>query len=65
MVEGRKKETVTDLTLDDAVNAALKLVEEGEKPTAAAKKTAKETGYSRSEIYSRMISDEHDTEITD
>ena len=51
--EFRKKQEA-EMTIDEAVAAALELVRQGEKPTAAAKQAAKDSGYSRSEIYSRI-----------
>ena len=54
VVEGSRKKQEAEMTLDEAVAAALELVRQGEKPTAAAKQAAKDSGYSRSEIYSRI-----------
>ncbi len=43
-----------ELTIDDAINIAKKHLDNGEKATEAAKKAAKESGFSKSEIYNRL-----------
>ncbi len=43
-----------ELTLTDAINIAKKYLDNGEKATEAAKKAAKESGFSKSEIYNGL-----------
>lgn len=44
-----------EITLEEAVGMAKKLIEQGEKATEAAKKIAKETSFSKSDIYKNLI----------
>lgn len=57
LVLGGAKEVETDenYTLKDAVELAKKLIENGEKPTAAAKSAAEMTGYKKNEIYRELV----------
>ncbi len=53
VVEGKKFEKV-ELSLDDAIKLALQLVSQGQKATDAAKIVAKQTNFSKSEIYKSL-----------
>ncbi len=56
VLEGAKEvEAEEDYTLNDAVELAKKLIENGEKPTAAAKSAAEMTGYKKNEIYRELV----------
>ncbi len=50
-----KQEHTEDITLEYAVETAKKLVENGEKPTEAAKQAAAMTGFKKNEIYRELI----------
>lgn len=45
----------TKLTLEDAVNLAKQLIAQGEKTTDAAKKVAKQTSFSKADIYKQLM----------
>lgn len=53
VLEGKKIEK-TKITIEEAVDLAKKLVAEGEPKTEAAKKAAKKSGFSKSEIYKEL-----------
>ena len=56
VLEGAKEvEAEENYTLNDAVELAKKLIESGEKPTAAAKSAAEMTGYKKNEIYRELV----------
>ena len=56
VLEGAKEsETEENYTLDYAVELAKKLIENGEKPTAAAKSAAEMTGFKKNEIYRELL----------
>ena len=56
VLEGAKEvEAEKNYTLNDAVELAKKLIENGEKPTAAAKSAAEMTGYKKNEIYRELV----------
>ena len=56
VLEGAKEvETEENYTLKDAVELAKKLIENGEKPTVAAKSAAEMTGYKKNEIYRELL----------
>lgn len=54
VVEGKAKKRET-LSLDEAVEIARKLIENGEKPNAASKQAAELSGISKREIYSALL----------
>ena len=51
VVEGKKPEDVPRISLGEAVQIMEKLVENGEKPAAAARQAAQVTGYKKNELY--------------
>ena len=56
VLEGAKgSETEENYTLEYAVELAKKLIENGEKPTAAAKSAAEMTGFKKNEIYRELL----------
>lgn len=56
VLEGAKEsETEENYTLEYAVELAKKLIENGEKPTAAAKNAAEMTGFKKNEIYRELL----------
>ena len=56
VLEGAKEsETEEKYTLEYAVELAKKLIENGEKPTAAAKSAAEMTGFKKNEIYRELL----------
>ncbi len=56
VLEGATKETQEqELTLEYAVETAKKLIENGEKPTEAAKQAAAITGFKKNEIYRELL----------
>lgn len=55
IVEGYdQKEELADITIDDAVNEAIRLIDGGLKAVDACKEAAKVTGFKKSEIYSKL-----------
>lgn len=54
ILEGKKENSET-YTLDDAVKIAKELIDKGEKPTDAAKESAKITGIKKNDIYREII----------
>lgn len=54
VIEGAEKES-TELTLDDAVAEVKKLTAKGMKPTDACKFVAKESPFSKSQLYARLL----------
>lgn len=55
IVEGYDpKEELADLTVEDAVNKAIQLIDSGMKSVDACKEAAKLTGFKKSEIYSKL-----------
>ncbi len=54
ILEGKKEDSET-YTLDDAVKIAKELIDKGEKPTDAAKESAKITGIKKNDIYREII----------
>lgn len=55
VVEGKSDEPQAEITLEDAVRMAKALVESGQKATDAAKQIAKETAFSKSDIYKKLL----------
>ena len=55
ILEGSVPETEPQISLADAIEEAKQLVEEGERPTDAAKKISAQYGYKKSEIYNGLI----------
>ena len=55
VVEGKKPEEKGRVALEDAVKIAENMIQKGEKPAAAARDAARETGYKKSEVYDRLI----------
>ncbi|SDM85125.1 16S rRNA (cytidine(1402)-2'-O)-methyltransferase [Acetanaerobacterium elongatum] len=56
IIEGAPKQALTqETTLEEAAEIAKRLMEEGVPPSEAAKRVSKQTGFKRSEIYTRMI----------
>lgn len=54
VIEGAEEEP-TELTLDDAVSEVTKLTSKGMKPTDACKFVAKESPFSKSQLYARLL----------
>lgn len=54
VVEGAQERPPLELTIEQAVKHASRLIDEGMKPSEACKETARETGYKKSEIYSAL-----------
>ena len=57
VIEGAKPEETPELTLDEAVRLAKKLVEDGMGMNYAAKQLAKDTKYKKSDIYKALLED--------
>lgn len=57
VIEGAKPEETPELTLDEAVSLARKLVEGGMGMNDAAKQLAKDTKYKKSDIYKALLED--------
>ncbi len=55
VLEGKKQEERAEYTLESAVALAKKLMENGEKATAAAKEAAAATGFKKNEIYRELL----------
>lgn len=55
VVEGAPEEPKKEWSLDQAAELAKELAAGGEKPSEAAKEAARQSGYKKSEIYSRML----------
>ncbi len=55
VVEGKPKEEEPQLTLEQAVELAKSLMDEGIKATEAAKNAAKGTPFSKAEIYKKLL----------
>ena len=55
VMEGAPEQQAQPCTLDDAAALARRYAEEGMAPSAAAKRAAAETPFSRSEIYRAML----------
>ena len=55
VLEGAIPETEPQKSLEDAIEEAMQLVAEGERPTEAAKKISAQYGYKKSEIYNGLI----------
>lgn len=54
VIEGAEEESA-ELTLDDAVSEVIKLTSKGMKPTDACKFVAKESPFSKSQLYARLL----------
>lgn len=55
VIEGYSEEAaLTEITIEEAVQQAQKLIDDGIKAVDACKETAKATGYKKSDIYSRL-----------
>lgn len=54
VVEGAKKTDSENISIEKAVEMTRKLIESGEKPSDACKAVAKETGFRKSELYSKL-----------
>ncbi len=59
VVEGASEEK-SDITIDKAVSMARALVKNGEKPTDACKAVAKETPFSKAQLYSKLLEGENE-----
>ncbi len=55
IIEGKEKKEQEQLTIDEALELANNLVSQGTKISEAAKQIAKQTGFSKSEIYKKMM----------
>ena len=55
ILEGSSADVVQEFTLDDAVTMARKMIDEGIKPTQAAKDAAAATGLKKNDIYRELI----------
>ena len=55
VVEGAPEEAGGELTLDEVVAEAFRLVDEGERPSEAAKRAVKGTPFKKSDVYGRLI----------
>lgn len=55
IIEGKKAEQKTDITLDDAVNMAKELVDRGMSVNNAAKEIASQTPFKKGDIYKALI----------
>ena len=55
VIEGYKEPARKEISLEDAVNIAKKLIEDGNKQTDACREAARLTGFSKSEIYSALL----------
>lgn len=55
VVEGCREPVRADMTIDDAVRLAAELIDGGLKKTDACREAAKRTGFSKSEIYSKIL----------
>lgn len=58
IIEGAEPPAPPEITLEDAVDAARQLVEEGLRPTDAAKQISAQTPFRKSEIYTALINEE-------
>lgn len=58
VVEGAKEATGSELTLEQAADLARELIDNGMKPSEASKEAAKQSGYSKSEIYRTVIEEQ-------
>lgn len=54
VIEGADNSKKTEITLEDALELVRNLIQNGEKPTDACKSVAKETGFKKSELYSKL-----------
>ena len=61
VVEGKKPEDLPRVDLSDAVKIMEDLIENGEKPAAAARRAARETGYRKNEIYRHITGTKSDS----
>lgn len=55
IIAGKELEKDSEMTIEDAVEFAKNLVEQGQSPTDASKAAAKMSGFKKSEIYSLML----------
>lgn len=55
VIEGKPQEEAEEITLEKAIEMAKELVSQGEKATEAAKKIAKLTNFSKSDLYKNLI----------
>jgi len=58
VIEGAEPPAPPEMTLEDAVDMARRLVEEGMRPTDAAKQISAQSAFRKSEIYTALISEE-------
>ncbi|MEG0571374.1 MAG: 16S rRNA (cytidine(1402)-2'-O)-methyltransferase [Oscillospiraceae bacterium] len=58
IVEGAAVPKEEEISIDEAVSMAIKLIKDGEKATQAAKIIAKQSGHKKSDIYSGVCSEE-------
>lgn len=63
IVEGAPEPVRTETTLDDAVETALRKMEEGLSPSDAAKAAAKETGFRKGDVY-KALTQRRETDAT-
>ena len=55
VVEGAPLPENSDITIEQAENMVRSLIDEGVKPSEACKKIAKETDFSKSQLYARIV----------
>lgn len=54
VLEGASKDAEDGITIEQAMEQVMKLIDMGEKPTEACKAVAKETGFRKSELYAKL-----------
>ncbi|WP_295075176.1 16S rRNA (cytidine(1402)-2'-O)-methyltransferase [Ruminococcus sp.] len=54
VLEGARDSSENNITIEQAMNQVNKLIEMGERPTDACKAVAKETGFKKSDLYSKL-----------
>ena len=54
VIEGKTDSQESDISIEQALEQVRKLIGMGEKPTDACKAVAKETGFRKSELYSKL-----------
>ena len=54
VLEGAQENSGSELTIDEAMEQVMKLIDNGEKPTDACKAVARETGFRKSELYAKL-----------
>ena len=54
VLEGSSEDAEDGITIEQAMEQVMKLIDMGEKPTEACKAVAKETGFRKSELYAKL-----------